>query len=156
MSLALDPARSIALAASAGTGKTWTLTARIVRLLLAGAEPGGILALTFTRKAAAEMRERVSNRLKELAFADEAALPGLLAAIGAATDDATQRRARALFEQFLYAEVPLKATTLHAFCQDLLSRFPLEAGVPAGFTLLEEEDDALLEGTPCGVPTTSG
>ena len=140
MSLALDPARSIALAASAGTGKTWTLTARIVRLLLAGAEPGGILALTFTRKAAAEMRERVSNRLKELAFADEAALPGLLAAIGAATDDATQRRARALFEQFLYAEVPLKATTLHAFCQDLLSRFPLEAGVPAGFTLLEEED----------------
>ena len=139
MSTALDPTRSASLLASAGTGKTWNLTARIARLLLAGAAPGGILALTFTRKAAAEMRQRVTARLQELAFATDEALPTLLRAIGAPDDADTQARARTLAESLAYAEVPLKAGTLHAFCQEVLGRFALEAQVPAGFTLVEDE-----------------
>ncbi|MES2682517.1 MAG: UvrD-helicase domain-containing protein [Pseudomonadota bacterium] len=139
MSQALDPAHSITLLASAGTGKTWTLTARIVRLLLAGAEPGGILALTFTRKAAAEMRARVASRLQTLAFADDCKLKALLDEIGADDDAATRQRARELFEQYTYAETPLRASTLHVFCAEVLSRFALEAEVPAGFALIENE-----------------
>ncbi len=122
MSAALDPTRSASLLASAGTGKTWNLTARIARLLLAGASPGGILALTFTRKAAAEMRQRVAARLQELAFASDADLPALLQAIGAPSDAGTQARARGLAESLAHAEVPLKAGTLHAFCQEEIGR----------------------------------
>jgi len=145
MSQALNPAHSVTLLASAGTGKTWTLTARIVRLLLAGAEPGGILALTFTRKAAAEMRARVASRLQTLAFADDSKLGMLLQEIGAADDDATRQRARALFEAYTYATTPLRASTLHVFCAEVLSRFALEAEVPAGFTLIENERELRSE-----------
>lgn len=139
MSVALDPNRSVTLLASAGTGKTWALTARIVRLLLTGAAPGSILALTFTRKAAAEMRERVAARLQDLAFADDARLVALLHEIGAADDAETCAKARELFEAYSFAETPLRASTLHVFCAEVLRRFALEAEVPAGFSLLENE-----------------
>ena len=56
---ALDPAHSVVVEACAGSGKTWLLASRIVRLLLAGVAPGEILAITFTRKAAREIEERV-------------------------------------------------------------------------------------------------
>ena len=136
---ALDPTQSAVVLASAGTGKTWTLTARIVRLLLAGAAPGGILALTFTRKAAAEMRARVAGRLQQLAFADEDALAAQLRELGADDDAETRARARELFEAYTYAETPLRASTLHVFCAEVLGRFALEAEVPAGFSLCENE-----------------
>lgn len=54
--IALDPRRSVVVEACAGSGKTWLLVSRIVRLLLDGAPPSTILAITFTRKAAQEMR----------------------------------------------------------------------------------------------------
>lgn len=74
----LDPAKSAVVEACAGSGKTWLLAARIVRLLLAGALPGEILAITFTRKAAREIEERVVDGLRGLALADDAAVVGYL------------------------------------------------------------------------------
>jgi ATP-dependent helicase/nuclease subunit A len=134
---AIDPAHHAVIHASAGTGKTWLLTSRIVRLLLAGAAPGTILAITFTRKAAGEMQERIRQRLYRFASVDDAALRESLVEIRAATDAETMRRARSLYENFLREPHGLRATTFHAFCQELLRRFPLEANVPPGFELLE-------------------
>ena len=67
---ALDPNRSVVVEACAGSGKTWLLVSRIVRLLLAGVAPGEILAITFTRKAAMEMQERLQTWLEQLATSD--------------------------------------------------------------------------------------
>jgi ATP-dependent helicase/nuclease subunit A len=138
---ALDPARSVSLVASAGSGKTWQLVSRILRLLLAGAEPGGILALTFTRKAAVEMHLRLFERLRRLADADDAALAKLLREVGLALTPELAARARALHARLLFAAHPPRAMTLHAFCQEVLTRFALEARVPPGFGLHENEEE---------------
>ena len=143
--LALDPKRSVSVVASAGSGKTWQLVSRVVRLLLAGTDPGGILALTFTRKAAAEMRERVESRLRELAFASDEVLDRELANIDLEPDEALRALARSQYERLLQAPFGLRALTLHAFCQDLLTRFAIEAGIPPGYTLLEDERELLAE-----------
>jgi ATP-dependent helicase/nuclease subunit A len=139
----LDPSRSVSLRASAGSGKTWQLISRVVRMLLDGAEPGGILALTFTRKAAVEMRLRLNERLRRLADADEAGLDAELVRVGLAPTAALRARARGLYRQMLFAAHPPRAMTLHAFCQELLERFALDAQVPPGFALEENEEDLI-------------
>jgi len=138
---ALDPAQSVSLRASAGSGKTWQLVSRILRLLLEGAEPGGILALTFTRKAAVEMRLRLNERLRKLAAEAPEALDRSLEHVGLAPSPELRERARGLYRRLLFAAHPPRAMTLHAFCQELLERFALEAGVPPGFRLEENEED---------------
>ena len=140
---AADPARNATVHASAGTGKTWLLVTRILRLLLAGARPDSILAVTFTRKAAAEMQQRVTERLRELMCADERVLDKKLVEIGIRPDEHSRTRARQLYEQGLFNPYSLRATTFHAFCQELLQRFPLEAGIAPGFEL--SESTGLLE-----------
>ena len=134
---AADPACNATVHASAGTGKTWLLVTRILRLLLAGARPDSILAVTFTRKAAAEMQQRVTERLHALMCADETALDGMLEECGMQPDTDTRIRARQLYEENLFNPYTLRATTFHAFCQELLQRFPLEAGISPGFELSE-------------------
>ncbi|MGE0371501.1 MAG: UvrD-helicase domain-containing protein, partial [Gammaproteobacteria bacterium] len=116
---------------------------RLIRLLLDGAEPGAILAVTFTRKAAGEMQARLTARLAELAALEESALEQQLRAIGAPTDAGGLRAARGLFERLLRAPHPVRTTTFHAFCQEVLRRFPLDADVPPGFEVTE--DGGLLE-----------
>ena len=124
--------------ASAGTGKTWLLVTRIVRLLLHGAAPDSILAITFTRKAAGEMQSRLGERLFELARSDPDGRRALLEQMGAPTDPATIDRASRLYEALLRAPRPVRTSTFHAFCQEVLRDFPLEAEVPPGFELAEQ------------------
>ncbi len=136
---AAEPGNNITVRASAGTGKTWLLITRLIRLLLAGAAPDSILAVTFTRKAAAEMQGRLRERLYGYLELDDALLDAELQQIGATPGKALRHDARRLFEDLLRSERPVKVTTYHAFCQDVLRRFPFDAGVPPGFELVESE-----------------
>jgi ATP-dependent helicase/nuclease subunit A len=136
---ALDPRTSVSVSASAGSGKTWLLTSRVLRLMLEGMAPSGILALTFTRKAASEMRLRVNERLRAMARADDGRLDELLRELGLVPAAELRARARALYRELLFTPFPPRLMTLHAFCQDLLGRFALEARVPPGFSLIESE-----------------
>ncbi|MEK7262402.1 MAG: UvrD-helicase domain-containing protein [Pseudomonadota bacterium] len=134
---AIAPENNVIVHAAAGTGKTYLLSNRVIRLLLADCRPGSILGVTFTRKAAGEIHQRVMQRLLDMAGMDEQRLRAELATLGAPADAVTLARARDLYETVLNAIPPLRATTFHAFCQDILRRFPLEAMVPPGFNLLE-------------------
>lgn len=137
---ASDPAASIWVAASAGTGKTHVLTARVLRLLLGGVEADKILCLTFTKAAAAEMSNRLLATLGEWTRLDDAALAaGIDAKTGARPDAAMIARARKLFARVLDLPEGLKVQTIHSFCQALLGRFPLEAGVAPQFEVMNED-----------------
>ena len=117
---AIDPANDVVLEASAGTGKTRVLVDRYVRLIERGVDPNNILAITFTRKAAAEMRERVLATLRRRA----------------AADSLTAERWRALRHRI----ADIQISTIDAFCFSLLREFPLEAGVEPGFDIADETE----------------
>jgi len=134
---ASDPEVSAWVAANAGAGKTYTLANRVARLLLAGAEPEKILCLTFTKAAAAEMQDRLFKQLGEWAMLPDQALRDRIAAIGGQAHG-DLRQARRLFAAALEAPGGLKVLTLHAFCQIVLSRFPIEAGIPPAFEVLDD------------------
>ncbi|EFH13375.1 putative double-strand break repair helicase AddA, partial [Pseudoroseomonas cervicalis ATCC 49957] len=141
---ASDPRASAWVGASAGSGKTKVLTDRVLRLLLRpGAKPGRILCLTFTKAAAAEMATRLAKRLGEWAVAEDTALSdSLLSLTGEKPDAALRRRARGLFAEVLEQPGGMRISTIHSFCQSLLRGFPLEAGLPPQFALIEEADAA--------------
>ncbi len=139
--LAADPAASVWVAASAGTGKTSLATNRILALLLEGTAPERILALTFTKAAAAEMAARIADHLGAWTDRAEAELNETLAALlGHAPDKAETMRARTLFARVLDAPGGMPIQTIHAFCQSLLRRFPLEAGIAPHFSVMDERD----------------
>src|SRR2546428_3840443 len=122
---ATNPAENIVLDASAGTGKTQVLVERYVNLLVAGVDPENILAITFTRKAAAEMRQRILERLREASHSQ----------IDAA-------RWRDLRERL----GDIAISTIDAFCLSLVREFPLEADVDPGFDLADETEIPRLVG----------
>lgn len=143
--LAADPGASVWVTASAGSGKTKVLTDRVLSLLLGGTAPERILCLTFTKAAAAEMSIRVNDRLSRWATAADDALSRDLAELtGEAPDDAACGAARRLFAQVLDAPGGLKIQTIHAFCQSLLGRFPIEAGLAPHFEVIDERSAAEL------------
>ncbi|HTW52167.1 MAG TPA: double-strand break repair helicase AddA [Stellaceae bacterium] len=149
---ALDPAVSVWVSASAGTGKTKVLTERLLTLMLGGTEPSRILCLTFTRAAAAEMANRVNDRLARWTTLPSGALSQELVALtGRYPNEDDVRTARRLFSRVLDTPGGAKIETIHAFCQSLLARFPLEAGVPPEFTVIDERsasealDDAIAQ-----------
>src|SRR6478735_7712169 len=136
--IASDPDISAWVAANAGAGKTYTLANRVARLLLADTKPQKILCLTFTKAAAAEMQDRLFKQLGNWAMLPDDALRDEIVRIGgeAHTDLAKARR---LFAGALETPGGLKVLTLHAFCQILLSRFPLEAKIPPAFEVLDDQ-----------------
>jgi ATP-dependent helicase/nuclease subunit A len=136
--IALDPQNSVVVEACAGSGKTWLLVSRIVRLLLAGVQPGEILAITFTRKAAQEMQERLHEWLHELASTDDDEVREFLhqRAIHE-VDDALLAKARGLYRDFLLSSSSITISTFHGWFMQIIQRAPLNAGVPVGMQLLE-------------------
>ncbi len=144
--LAVDPQDSVWLSASAGTGKTQVLSARVLRLLLSpDVDPSQILCLTFTKAGAAEMATRVNEVLASWVRMSAVDLASELKAIGAAVDDATQQRARTLFASVLDSPGGgLRIDTIHAFSQWLLAAFPEEAGLVPGTRPMEDRDRDLL------------
>ncbi len=137
---AADPAVSAWVSANAGTGKTHVLTMRVLRLLIEGTSPDRILCLTYTKAAAAEMSQRVFQRLSGWVTIADAALDAALSQLlGRAPVDAERQRARQLFAQAIETPGGLKVQTIHAFCERLLQRFPLEAGIPPHFAILDEQ-----------------
>ena len=136
---AIRPASSVWVAASAGTGKTKVLTDRVLALLLAGTAPERILCLTFTKAAAAEMANRITAQLAGWTTASELDLDHALTPLmGAPPDAAGRGRARQLFARLL--DNDMRIETIHAFCQSLLRRFPLEAGLAPHFQVMDERD----------------
>lgn len=146
---AVDPGEVVWLSASAGTGKTQVLSARVLRLLLQpDVRPEQILCLTFTKAGATEMASRINEVLARWVRADAVALAGDLKAIGADYGPESQARARRLFAEVL--DCPgggLRIDTIHAFSQWLLSAFPAEAGLLPGVKAMEdrERDDLARE-----------
>lgn len=143
---ASDPREDVWLSASAGTGKTHVLTARVLRLLLRPhADPSAILCLTFTKAGAAEMANRLSERLAHWVRLDDNALGKELFALGENhRDPALLKRARTLFARVLDARGGLRIQTIHSFAQGLLGAFPLEAELAPGFRPLEGREEAAL------------
>jgi len=145
---ALRPAESVWVAASAGTGKTKVLTDRLLALMLHGSDPARLLCLTFTRAAAAEMANRINARLAAWTTMPPGQLrQELVALTGIDPDEHDVARARQLFAKVLDVPGGAKIVTIHAFCQSLLRRFPLEAGVAPEFTVIDERSagEALAE-----------
>lgn len=119
---ATSPAHNVVLEASAGTGKTTVLVQRYLNLLGAGVDPSHILAMTFTRKAAAEMRQRIVGELRRTAALSE------------------EGRARWLRVRDRVGEIAI--STIDAFCLSLLREFPLEAGLDPSFQVADETEVA--------------
>ncbi|HSV04766.1 MAG TPA: double-strand break repair helicase AddA [Phenylobacterium sp.] len=147
-SRAADPSLSVFVTANAGSGKTKTLIDRVTRLLLAGAEPAAILCVTYTKAAAAEMQRRLFEQLGEWSVMAGAELAGrltdLLGGLVDPDDAVRLSQARALFARALETPGGLKIQTIHAFCEKLLRRFPLEAGVSPGFRVMDDAASAAM------------
>jgi ATP-dependent helicase/nuclease subunit A len=142
---ASDPAASVFVTANAGSGKTSTLVKRVARLLLRGALPEAILCVTYTKAAAAEMQRRLYEELGGWAVMADAGLAEKLGELNEPPEDLS--RARRLFARALETPGGLKIQTIHAFCEKLLRRFPLEAGVAPGFQVLEASAAAEVSAT---------
>jgi ATP-dependent helicase/nuclease subunit A len=135
---ASDPRVSAFVSAHAGTGKTKLLVDRLLRLMLEGADPARILCLTYTKAAAAEMAIRLQKRLGGWVTLDDAALERELADLQVGPEKGA--RARALFADVLDLPGGMRIATIHAFCQSLLKRFPLEAQISPHFQLVEPSE----------------
>lgn len=142
--IAADPRLHAWVSASAGTGKTTALVHRILRLLLDGNAPESILAITFTRTAAAEMRTRISRELAGWVRMEEMALVAALADMGVEAPRQRVADARALFARVLDSPVGLQILTIHSLASSLLAAFPLEAGLAPGAEPLDDRSGQLL------------
>ena len=149
--IACDPQRSVVVEACAGAGKTWMLVSRMVRALLDGAQPHELLAITFTKKAAGEMRQRLYEWLHTFSTADDATLRAELRMRGLAqeVDVAQIERLRGLHRSLMLAERPVQVRTFHGWFATLVRNAPLgelvRLGLPAQYDLLEDDSRAIAQ-----------
>jgi len=144
---AASPDMNVFVSANAGAGKTRVLVDRVVRLLRTGVEPDKILCLTYTKAAANEMQGRLFKRLGGWSVMVDAELAADLRELDPDADAPSAdelRAARALFARALETPGGLKVQTIHAFCERLLRRFPIEAGVEPGFEILDDAQGAAV------------
>ena len=143
---AADPSVSVWVEASAGTGKTKVLSDRVLRLLLNGVNPARILCLTYTKAAAVEMSNRIAGRLSGWAVAaDDKLVPELEQLLGTKLGSSAEAadilaQARRLFAVLLDTPGGIKIQTIHSFCQEILKRFPLEAGISPYFEIMDDRE----------------
>ncbi len=136
-----NPRASAWVSANAGSGKTYVLAQRVIRLLLAGTDPARILCLTFTRAAAAEMAKRVFETLSAWTTLPDNKLASEITRVEGRKPDPVQlAEARKLFARALETPGGLKIQTIHAFCERLLHQFPFEANVAGHFEVLDQRD----------------
>ncbi len=140
---ASNPAYSVWVEASAGTGKTKVLSDRVLRLLIAGTTPSRILCLTYTKAAAVNMKERIYRKLSSWAVAEDKDLENELKELYnnplvMAENPSLKEMARTLFAKVLDAPQPIKIQTIHGFCEEILKKFPLEAGVSPYFEIMDD------------------
>ncbi|MFK7792326.1 MAG: double-strand break repair helicase AddA [Devosiaceae bacterium] len=146
-STATNPRGSAWVSANAGSGKTFVLARRVLRLLLDGQEPSSLLCLTFTKAAAAEMASRVFDELALWTRLPDGALADVLTDLQGRARAQDIAYARGLFARALETPGGLKIQTIHAFCESLLHQFPFEANIAASFRVLDDRDaDALMQG----------
>jgi ATP-dependent helicase/nuclease subunit A len=145
--IACDPKRSVVVEACAGAGKTWMLVSRMLRALLEGAQPHEILAITFTRKAAGEMRQRLHEWLREFAAASPAALDQALAQRGLVPGPQLRDALQGLYGRMLASGRPVQVRTFHSWFAALLRSAPLSVlealELPANYDLLEDDKEAV-------------
>lgn len=143
-----SPGHSVWVSANAGSGKTEILVQRVIRLLLEGARPSSILCLTFTKAAAAEMMSRTFKRLGEwMSLPDKELFQAIGNLTGHTPAPAILARARRLFADALETPGGLKVQTIHAFCEHLLHMFPIDANVPANFSVMDDTHQSRLRDT---------
>ena len=145
--IAAEPTKNVWVQANAGTGKTSVLTERLLRILFRGdTKVGGILCLTYTNAAAGEMRNRVLAALRGWAMSSDDELRELLVGItiNHVPTDSDIAHARDVF--FFYIDNPdvLKIKTIHGFCEEILHRFPTEAGISPSWTLISDAPQRVL------------
>ena len=136
---ASDPTSSVWVAASAGTGKTKVLTDRVLNLLLEGAKPEKILCLTFTKAAASEMANRINQKLGNWSLlSDEKLRQEIEELTGTYPDNSKVSHAKSLFNSVLDNSTGLRISTIHSFCQTILRKFPIEAGIVPYFSVIDD------------------
>lgn len=149
--IASNPSENIWVQANAGTGKTTVLVRRLLRILFRNGEHNndvapGILCLTYTNAAAGEMRNRILEQLRKWAMSDDKELTELLDGISENTPATKQDLAYARRVFYMYIDNPdvLKIKTIHSFCEEILHRFPLEAGISPAWSLISGAAQSVL------------
>ncbi|MBQ2859154.1 MAG: UvrD-helicase domain-containing protein, partial [Alphaproteobacteria bacterium] len=139
---AANPTENVWVQANAGTGKTSVLVQRLLRILFRTSDccASGVLCLTYTNAGAGEMRNRILDALREWATATDGELVELLDGVAinrpATSDDIAH--AREIFFKFIDSPEILKIKTIHGFCEEILHRFPIEAGLSPSWTLVSD------------------
>ncbi|MCQ2568584.1 MAG: UvrD-helicase domain-containing protein, partial [Alphaproteobacteria bacterium] len=142
-----EPTNNVWVQANAGTGKTSVLTERLLRILFRSKDDmGGILCLTYTNAAAGEMRNRILAALRGWAMASDDELRELLCGIttNSIPTDADVKHARAIFFRYIDSPEILKIKTIHGFCEEILHRFPTEAGISPSWSLISDAFQKVL------------